>query len=526
MSSEKSRLASFGASPFTLETINEWKSFGPKVLERPTDPSQLALLKERKAKMNAMKKRLANEMKSFRSEKKSENHHQKVWSETAVEKELNRLVALLSKEDLQPDYQKENSHPDNIIDYRDQGGPLLQYLWCQKEPLVGQTLYLGGEVGSDGNIYCIPGHASKVLMIDCKTDEILQIGPVLTSNGRLYKWLRGIVVGDIIYGLPCHADEILRIDVSSQTISKLPIPYEIFFEDETQVKEQREMIWKYHGGAICPLDNCIYAIPQRAHRVLKIDPKTETISFVGPDFPGVCKWYGGILGRDNAIYGVPHNATGVLRITPTTVTVHGDFGSGSHKWHGGAAAGNGVIACVPANSENVLCIVPGGTSDPDEPNLKLIGDKSIVQSGRHRNDGKYKYLGASCGPNGKVYFFPCASEFVLEVDTEKLIAKNVGPNLRDSGLETVNQNKWQNGLLCKQDGCVYGISLSGHTLLRIDCNTNDGAEEDADVTTWKLPSPRRDCRDKFEGGVITPGGIMYTVPNNHKGVLRIEPAKK
>jgi hypothetical protein len=129
------------------------------------------------------------------------------------------------------------------------------------------------------------------------------------------------------------------------------------------------------------------------------------------------------------------------------------------------------------------------------------------------------------GTNGKVYIFPCASEHVLQVDTVNGIAKNVGSNLRDSGMELVHQNKWQNGLTCWQDECVYGISQAGHTLLRIDCanTTSDWDSPDPIVTTWKLPPPRIECRDKFEGGVYTATGVMYTVPNNHKGVLRIEP---
>lgn len=28
----------------------------------------------------------------------------------------------------------------------------------------------------------------------------------------------------------------------------------------------------------------------------------------------------------------------------------------------------------------------------------------------------------------------------------------------------------------------------------------------------------------LSGGVMTDDGVMYTVPNNHKGVLRIQPA--
>jgi len=522
---------------FTDKQIKEWMSFGPKVFQKPTNPEEITALKERKEKVSAMKKRLANEFKENDDTTKS---NQSKWSERGIELELDRLAAEEwakqrnsdeSTQELRPAYQLDNSHPDNIIDHRPVGGPLLEYLWSQEEPLHGQTLYLGGEEAANGNIYCIPGHAPKVLVMDTQKKQIYPIGPELrtncsspdTCNGRLYKWLRGIVIGDIIFGLPCHADDILRIDTSTNEVTTIPIPHEeLFPNDPEQAKEQREMIWKYHGGNVCPLDDCIYAIPQRAHYVMKLDPKTETVSFVGPAFPGKCKWYGGILGKqDGAIYGIPQNASGVLRIDPESVTIHGDFGTGNHKWHGGAAAANGVIVSVPANSDNVLCVTPGKI-----PKLEIIGDTETIQSGRHRDDGKYKYLGAMAGTNGRVYIFPCASEYVLQVDTVKMEAKNIGPNLRDSGMETVYQNKWQNGLTCVQDKCVYGISLSGHTLLRIDCSNNTGDVEDPDpeVTTWLLPSPRRDCRDKFEGGVMTKSGIMYTVPNNHKGVLRIEPA--
>ena len=42
----------------------------------------------------------------------------------------------------------------------------------------------------------------------------------------------------------------------------------------------------------------------QARRVLRIDPKTERVGFVGPELVGRCKWYGGVVGRsDGAIYG-------------------------------------------------------------------------------------------------------------------------------------------------------------------------------------------------------------------------------
>ena len=361
--------------------------------------------------------------------------------------------------------------------------------------------------------------APRVLVIDPDTDKIYPVGPTLTSNGMKFKWLRGVRVGDVIYGLPCHACDVLRIHVPTLTITKMPIPYDDFYGWNThRAKEQREMVWKYHGGSISPIDNCIYAIPQSALHVLKIDPVTDQCTFVGPPLEGKYKWYGGIVGQiDGAIYGIPHNSPSVLRITPSEITLHGDYGPGGHKWHGAAAAANGVIVCVPANADTVLCITP---ADP-APLLSEIGDAETIQTGRHRSDRKYKYLGAITGPNGKVYVFPSGSEYVLQVDAVTMTVKNVGPNLRDAGMERVCQNKWQNGLTCPQDQCVYGMPLAGESILRIDCSGSQG-DEDPVVTTWKLPAPYRG-REKWEGGVITCKGIMYTVPNNFKAVLRIEP---
>jgi len=414
-----------------------------------------------------------------------------------------------NKEDLQ------EKHPKNVVDHRPNGGPLLSLLWCDT-PLHGQTLYLGGEVGVDGKIYCIPGHAGKVLVINPETDAVSLIGPELSSNGTKFKWLRGVPVGDVIYGLPCHASEVLKIHVPSQTITKLPIPYEEFYKDEDPkvANEQRKMIWKYHGGNVNPMDGCIYAVPQSAWHVLKIDPKTDKCTLVGPTLKGKYKWYGGVV-ADGAIYCVPQNSPHVLRIATDSITLHGNYGDGGHKWHGAAKAENDVIVCIPNNVDRVLCITPGNP----EPVLTEIGDDSIIQTGRHRTDRKYKYLGAMAGTNGKVYVFPSGSEYVLEVDTVNMSVRNVGPNLRDSGMERIFQNKWQNGLTNPHDKCVYAIPLAGETLLRIDCSDD---KDDVEVTTWPLPSPY-ETLDKWEGGVICPNGLMYTVPNNCKAVLKIQP---
>lgn len=461
--------------------------------------------------------------------------------------------------------------------------------------LRGTSLYLGGEEGPNRKIYCIPGHAARVLCIDTTTDEVYPIGPIFDASnmilGGKFKWLRGIVVGYIIYGLPCHADCILRIDTRTDEVSTIDIPYEEYYNNEPSsiechdddeetkssgngslAKRERNTPWKYHGGTISPHDGCIYAVPQTSRRVLRIDPANERISFVGPDFVGRCKWYGGVVGKtDGAIYCIPQNACGVLRIDASgvnyngplvhhdrnsgsglyppksaegrvLVTVHGTYPPNQHNWHGAAASTtpDGTIVSVPNNVDTVLCIQPSSKSaypplvsttnidertalpPPkwEEPELYILEGQtpSDIATGRHRTDGKYKYLGAMAGTDGCVYCFPSGSETCLQVDTVKRVARSVGPNLRDNDMERLFQNKWQNGLTSVDEGCVYAIPLAAETVLRI----RTGGVDEPEVTTWKLPEPSN-VLAKWEGGVLASNGVMYCMPNNHKAVLEIVP---
>ena len=46
-----------------------------------------------------------------------------------------------------------------------------------------------------------------------------------------------------------------------------------------------------------------------------IDPLTDSVYYIGEEYPGICKWYGGILGNsDGKVYGMPQNAGGVLQV--------------------------------------------------------------------------------------------------------------------------------------------------------------------------------------------------------------------
>ena len=102
-----------------------------------------------------------------------------------------------------------------------------------------------------------------------------------------------------------------------------------------------------------------------------------------------------------------------------------------------------------AKADSVLKIIPG-----PEPELVTFGGP--LQSGAHRSDGKYKYLGGAVGKDGMIYFFPSDSDFVLQINPQTEQCRQVGPNLRD--VEPIHHNKWQIGVTF-QDGSIYGIPL-------------------------------------------------------------------
>lgn len=298
-------------------------------------------------------------------------------------------------------------------------------------PLTGQDKYLGGERGNNDKIYTIPGHALRVLVID-PTVEPPTIAPIGPSFVGHYKWLRGVRMSTgIIYGIPCHADAILRIDPHTDTVTTID------WDDKDPGAPAKGMPWKWHGGNVAKRDGCLYCIPQYAEYVLKIDPHTEKITFLMGDGPllGRNKWYGGLVSPiDDAIYGINQNAKSILRIDPGTqrVTLHGDFPEGHYKWHGGVLGPDGCIYGIPAHADTVLKIIPGL-----EPRLTTIGGP--LRTGKHRSDGKYKYLGGAVGHDGNIYFFPSDSDYVLQVNPKTNQVREVGPCLAD--VERIHNNK-------------------------------------------------------------------------------------
>eukprot|EP00980_Cylindrotheca_fusiformis_P000589 scaffold154_cov129-Cylindrotheca_fusiformis.AAC.6 len=231
----------------------------------------------------------------------------------------------------------------------------------------GPQKWYGGIVGSDGCIYGIPHNAAAVLKIDPVSDEISLMegtdGPLPVGN---WKWHGGLAAGDKIIGFPNNSDQVLIIDCEKSLVYTIG--------DSNILKSGRHRIpqdrrYKYLGGALTNGGRYAYLFPCDAERVLRIDCLTHELSLVGPCFlDGVNKFQNGFCGRDGCVYGIPQRAIGVLRLVPgggdgsndhvDLIPCGEDMMSVKDKFEGGVLGLDGCIYCIPLKSKSCVKIIP------------------------------------------------------------------------------------------------------------------------------------------------------------------------
>lgn len=133
--------------------------------------------------------------------------------------------------------------------------------------------YLGGAVTLDGNFaYLFPCDAEQVLRIDCQTDDLALVGPLLLEGEN--KFQNGFVGRDgCLYGIPQRATGVLRIipakvldeDLDQESVSDDHVDIMDCGQDLTAGKD------KFEGGVLGQ-DGCIYCIPLRSRICVKVIP--------------------------------------------------------------------------------------------------------------------------------------------------------------------------------------------------------------------------------------------------------------
>ena len=230
----------------------------------------------------------------------------------------------------------------------------------------GQKWY-GGLVGSDGCIYGIPHNAPDVLKIDPITDEVIVVGGTTESlpPGK-WKWHGGLVAGDKIIGFPNNSDQVLVINCREGTVYTVG--------DSKTLKSGRHRVpqdgrYKYLGGALTNDGRFAYFFPCDAERVMRMDCHTDELTLVGPCLlDGENKFQNGFVASDGCLYGIPQRAVGVLRIVPRggdgtddlvdVIPCGEDMMGVKDKFEGGVLGLDGRIYCIPLRAKLCVRITP------------------------------------------------------------------------------------------------------------------------------------------------------------------------
>jgi hypothetical protein len=300
-----------------------------------------------------------------------------------------------------------------------------------------------------------------------------------------YKYFAGVLAGNgCIYAPPSDVSDVLKIDPSTQAVSKLGFnnPYPD---------------WSYMCAAVAG-NGCIYAPPywRDTEQILKINPADDGISLFGAidynDYGNSYLWSDAITAGNGYIYCIPGGATKILRIDPSndSYTVVADFGYDNWlKWDGAVLA-NGYIYGIPLNSATVLKF------DPSTETFDRFGDLGTAQN---------KWRGGALAGNGKIYCSPNGSENVLVIDTSDDSTYTIGSGLTGTF-------KWGRPVLAG-DGKVYAMPEDKNTILCIDPAT--------DTVSEIGPYEFFNDEDMFIGCVAGGNGKLYGIPYNAEFIVEV-----
>lgn len=124
-----------------------------------------------------------------------------------------------------------------------------------------------------GYIYGVPCAANQFLRIDPVTLEVSQFGDKVGDGGMaVRRWRTSAIVGRHIYALPCRDRRILKFNMDTGRTSFIAM-------DQYDIEGDGELF----AGCAVGGDGCIYAPPLSIlRRIFKLDPTTGSCTFIGP----------------------------------------------------------------------------------------------------------------------------------------------------------------------------------------------------------------------------------------------------
>jgi hypothetical protein len=214
-------------------------------------------------------------------------------------------------------------------------------------------------VSQDGKfIFCAPHMSGRVLCIDvfAGTTSLVGVDHGDNSSGL---WWGAVTVNHHIYFMPKCASYVLRFDTGDAS--------SMVFGSNLDGGEKGADERKYLGACLA-INGCIYAAPAWRKKILKIDPSKETVKEIEftkvtdrAAIDGVTSYSAMVVGADGRLFGVPYSAQQVLVLDPRADTIGfmgpvKGCGARDSMYFGAALSTDGFLYCTPHNATKILRI--------------------------------------------------------------------------------------------------------------------------------------------------------------------------
>ncbi len=304
-------------------------------------------------------------------------------------------------------------------------------------PINGDGLHkwVGGQM-FNGYIYAIPNHESRILRYSVRFNIERNIGGL--SEGT-YKWTGGVIYQNKLYGFPRSANTLLVVDLESNKVSEVPLPFNyegehhyggICTEDGVVYQPPRntdhilcinlnnfsckkiflnnkQIMSRYCGSVVHP-NGYAYFFPERNERVIKLNLHTKSFKFIGETLNTMC--FDARIATDENIYGFSAYCAGILKIdvkNETCEMIREDITTSSYGTKLGV---NGKLYSVPGDGRYVW------EYDVIHDIARVVYDLC--------DERKAKYAGGVVTEEGDIYAIPADMNTILHYEP-KMPSENV-----------------------------------------------------------------------------------------------------
>ena len=306
------------------------------------------------------------------------------------------------------------------------------------------------------------------------------------------KWGAGVLGFDgSIYAVPDGARKILKINTTSD-------------ESFTVGKNLGDDDSKWAGSFVWT-NGTIYGVPWDAKSILSYDPSTDETNLIESNHPllnSEAKFSDGVVAPNkSAVYFLPAKARKVVKFDPSNKEnplseIGDDLETSTFKTNFGVLALDGNIYGIPAQSMRVLKI------NVNNDTTSFIGDLY---------EGEWKWAGGTLGPDGNIYACPDNFHKVLQINIKDQTTALVGPDLGDE------KGKWH-GFVQGTDGFLYGMPWNSNKLLRFDPFLHTATLIPLDKVFHENEQVKW-----FDGVLAENNGHIYTIPTGSSQIMAISP---